>query len=88
MLKDIEGKVGQVINIDSEPLEPWTDNLEQLYEPLQKSFLGEHRDKCNVLFKVKVRLLINLIWSPWLYLRTVCPSACSDLPSLRYDMYG
>ena len=54
LMKDIESKVEHVIDIDSQPTNPFSDNIVELYEPLRKSFNEEHKDKCNVLFKVKV----------------------------------
>jgi len=54
LLQDIEKKVTEMVEINSQPTNPFSEDIVKLYEPLRKSFLEDHKDKCNVLFKVKV----------------------------------
>lgn len=52
-LAEVEGKVSKVIEVTEMPVEPTSDNLQVLYEPLRQAFQEKYKDECNVLFKVR-----------------------------------
>lgn len=54
-LSDVEPRVKRVIDVDSMPVEPFSHDLKTLYEPLRKTFMEDHKDECNVLFRLRVR---------------------------------
>lgn len=50
----MEKTVSRVIDVDSMPVEPFSDDLRTLYEPLRKTFVDEYGQECNVLFRLRV----------------------------------
>ena len=51
-LDEVLSKVDKVIDVTEMPVNPSSENLQVLYDPLRLVFTEKYKDECNVLFRV------------------------------------
>jgi hypothetical protein len=51
-LDEVLAKVDKVIDVTEMPVNPSSENLQVLYDPLRLVFTEKYKDECNVLFRV------------------------------------